>query len=457
MDQTEQQVAAGIRNLLAWAHAAQSAPIPAAVLHKAAIVIADNLAATVAAREEPEVRRVHAQLLEAGARAEATIFCGGARRTDRYSAALGNGIAGSWCELDEGYRLAPCHAGLYTVPVLLAEAEALGLTFEQTLRAAVISYEVTARFARCWVFPQLTLHPHPQTAAIGGAVASAVARGLDLKQLTDAVTSAATLITVGDYRHAVDGALVRNVWAAVGSTNGMRAAEWAQCGIGGLLRGPYAVYTELLGQAPAPEFLDRELGQEWAITQGYHKIHACCQSTHSAAEAVLDARGRMPSAKNEKNITRVTLETHRPGMSNRNPGTSLAAKFSFEHVVATALAHGHAGHAAFSAATLEAPRVKALREKVELVQYAPLLPRPHDRPARITLHFDDQSTLTTECLSARGGPDQPFSEAVIIGKIEHITADVYPHFLRPFRALLAAEPGAKEKSWPAVVQEITER
>ena len=144
-------------------------------------------------------------------------------------------------------------------------------------------------------------------------------------------------------------------------------------------------------------------------------------------------------------------------MSNRNPGTSLAAKFSFEPVVATALAHGHAGHAAFSAATLEAPRVKALREKVELVQYAPLLPRPHDRPARITLHFDDQSTLTTECLSARGGPDQPFSEAVIIGKIEHITADVYPHFLRPFRALLAAEPGAKEKSWPAVVQEITER
>jgi 2-methylcitrate dehydratase PrpD len=454
-NEADQKVATGIRDLLEWAHAAQTASIPEAVLRKAAIVIADNVAAMVAARAEPEVRCVHEQLLAAGGRGEAVIFCGGAKRTDRLSAALGNGIAGSWCELDEGYRLAPCHAGLYTLPALLAEAEALDLTVEETLRAAVVAYEVTARFARCWVFPQLALHPHPQTAAVGGAIASALARGLNVRQLTDAVTAAVTLITVGDYRHAVEGALVRNVWAAVGCTNGMRAADWAQCGIGGLLRGPYAVYTELLGQPPAPGFLAADLGREWAITQGYHKIHACCQSTHSAVEAMLEARARMPRDKDAGSIRRITLETHRPGMSNKQPVTTLAAKFSFEHVVATAHAYGHAGHEAFSAATLNEPRVKELREKVELVKYEPIPPRPHDRPARITLHFDDGSALTTECLSARGGPDQPFAEEVIIDKIGRITAGVYPNFFRPFRALLDGDSSVKAKRWSAIVREFT--
>ena len=454
--QAEQNVATGIRNLLAWAHANQIASIPDAILRKAALVIADNIAAMIAARAEPEVRRVHEKLLIAGAAKEATLFCGGAKRTDRFSAALGNGIAGSWCELDEGYRLAPCHAGLYTLPALLAEAEALDLTVEQTLRAAVVSYEVTARFARCWVFPQLMLHPHPQTAAIGGAIASALARGLDIKQITDAVTAAATLITVGDYRHAVEGALVRNVWAAVGSANGMRAVDWAQCGIGGMLRGPYAVYTELLGQSPAPDFLDADLGQEWAISNGYHKIHACCQSTHSAVEAMLQARERMLRNKVTKSIRRVTLETHRPGMSNKDPVSTLAAKFSFEHVVASAYVYGHAGHEAFSSATLMDSRVKELREKIELVKFEPPLPRPHDRPSRITLHFDDGSALTTECLSAPGGPDQPFSEEVIIDKIRAITADVYPNFLRPFRMILTGEAMMKTQRWSMVVREMTE-
>ena len=189
---------------------------------------------------------------------------------------------------------------------------------------------------------------------------------------------------------------------------------------------------------------------------GYHKIHACCQSTHSAVEAMLAARERMPRGKDASNITRVTLETHRPGMSNTAPVTTLAAKFSFEHVVATAHVHGHAGQEAFSAATLDDPQVKALREKIELVKYEPVLPRPHDRPARITLHFDDGSTLTTECLSARGGPDQPFPEAVILDKILHITAGAYPHFLHPFRALMDGDTGVRAQRWSRMVRQFTE-
>lgn len=448
-----QATADGIRELLAWAMALRPADIPPAVMRKAALIVADDVAAAVAAQDEPEVKRVHEQLLRDGARAQSALFRQGGARTDRISAALANGIAGSWCELDEGYRFAACHAGLYTLPALLAEAEARGLTIADVLFAAVVSYEVTARFARCWVFLAPGLHPHPQSAAIGGAIATALARNFDARLTLDAVTAASTLISPGDYQHAIDGALVRNVWAAVGTANGMRCADWAQCGIGGHAGSPYAIYTERLGQPPAPEALTASLGEEWAITRGYHKIHGCCQSTHSAVEATLAVRDAMPAGARAHDIRRIVLDTHRPGMTNKQPATTLAARFSFEHVVATAQVHGHARAEAFAATTLDDPIIGGLRERIELRRYEPILPRPHDRPARITFELTDGTSITRECLSAQGGPDRPFDEQVILDKIRHITELSCPRFAGTFEDLLGLDAAKVARPWRTLIEE----
>lgn len=454
-DAQRSQVEQGIRTLVEWAVAMKLEDIPRPVLRKATLIIADDLAAIVAARKEPEVERVHSQFLASGGRQEATIFRGGRPRTDRISAALANGIAGSWCELDEGYRLSSCHAGLYTLPALFADAEILGLSVAQMLRAAVLSYEITTRFARCWTFPQMTLHPHAQTAAIGGTAASGIARGLTAKQLLDAVTASATLVTVGDYRHAVEGALVRNVWAAVGCSNGMRAVDWALCGIGGMPGGPCTTFTNLLKQPPTPEHLTRNLGTEWAITNNFHKIHACCQSTHSAVEATLMALERMPAGKGPHDVERIVLETYRPEMSNLQPSTSLAAKFSFEHALATTQVHGHAGSEAFAAQTLADPLVARLRERVEIRIFEPLEPPPNDRPARVTLHLNDGRTVATECLSARGGPDRPFTEDMIIEKVDRLTRKVYPQLMPIMRSIMLLDEERMNTQWDAIVAEIT--
>lgn len=453
-DQARRDTERGVRELTDWAVAVGFEDIPSAVLTKAALVIADDLSAMIAARDEPEVKRAHDQLLGYGAARDVTVFRGGRPRTDRYSAALANGIAGSWCELDEGYRHASCHAGLYTLPALLAEAEIRDLKVRDVLRAAVLSYEITARFARAWPFPQLTLHPHPQTAAIGGAAAAGLARGFTAELFTDALTSAATLVTAGHFQHAIDGALVRNVWAAVGTSNGMRAADWAQCGIGGKLDGPFSAYTELLGQPPLPAALHERLGESWAITSGFHKIHACCQSTHSAVEAMLMAVQQMPQGKGAEDVERIVLETHRPGMSNRRPATTLAAKFSFEHALATTQVHRHARSEAFASDTLADPEVSRLRERVELRKFEPLPPRPNDRPARLTLHFTDGSTLVTQCLSAQGGPDRPFADEVIIDKIGEITRVVYPRLLPVMSSIMALDRERIDSRWGAVLSEI---
>ena len=62
-----------IAALIEWAVSVRYDDIPPAVLAKAGLVIADDLAAMIAARDEPEVRRVHDRLLGCVSAQEATV------------------------------------------------------------------------------------------------------------------------------------------------------------------------------------------------------------------------------------------------------------------------------------------------------------------------------------------------------------------------------------------------
>lgn len=452
-DLNREQTAQGIVDLTAWAASSQAREIPQAAIGKAAMVFADNLAALIAAQEEPEVQAIHKQLAGEDGGGYATIFSRGTPKAGRIAAALANGVACSWCELDEGYRLAPCHAGLLVQPALMAEAEVQDLRTGELLQAMAIAYEVTARIARCWVFPQLTLHPHPQTAAIGGAMAVAAARRFDAASFHAALTAASTLTTVGSFSHAVEGALVRNVWSAIGTVNGMRMADWVAMGIGGMKDSPWSVYTQLLGQAPNPPALTDGLGHEWAIAKGYHKIHACCQSTHSAVEAMVEARAALPAGTSHHDVAEIHLASHRPGMTNPDPPTSLAAKFSFAHVLATVLVHGHADQPAFSASVLNHPDIARLRHAVRLERFEPALPRPHDRPARLKLVLKDGREVHAQCLSARGGPDRPWAAGVIEHKIHQLTAPLSPRLADILLELIELPSDLLERPWRQILSE----
>ena len=133
-------IAEGLASLTRWSSTLRWSDIPPAIQRRAAVVLADDLAAIVAARDEPELIGLHDGMARSSGAAEATVFNARGQRLDRYSAATANGSAADWCELDEGYRRVICHAGLYCVPALLAEAEAIGAVGEDTLRALAIGY-----------------------------------------------------------------------------------------------------------------------------------------------------------------------------------------------------------------------------------------------------------------------------------------------------------------------------
>ena len=110
--------AAALERLTAWATDTGWRDIPEPVRRRAARVLIDDLSAIVAGRDEPEVGQLQDGMLRFAGPPEASLFNGRGARADRYTAAIANAASGCGCELDEGYRVTICHAGIYVLPAL---------------------------------------------------------------------------------------------------------------------------------------------------------------------------------------------------------------------------------------------------------------------------------------------------------------------------------------------------
>jgi 2-methylcitrate dehydratase PrpD len=407
--------------LLRWASHAATGDLPPAMRRRAALILVDDIAAMAVAADEPQVRETTLRLSQASKGREATVFAPGIGRLDRISAAVANGMAATWCELDEGLRSVPCHAGAYVLPALLAESEARGLTLSEVLARLAVAYEVVARVATAFPFASMRVHPHAAFATIGAACGAALARGADEKLLFSAVTGAASMIFAGPYAHAIDGALIRNAWTSAGAWIGLQSVDWAEAGIGGIAHGLYDVFVGCLGAGCVPEALTRDLGTVWVGAEGYHKVFACCQYAHSAIEATLELRERLAEkGRSPDDLREIRVETHPRGetLTTVEPPTVLAAKFSMPHALAASAVMGTGGQDAFAATTLDDPRIAELRRQVTLAPHPEIGPWPNDRPARVHWRFADGEVWSAERASARGGADRPFDEATLIAKIE---------------------------------------
>ena len=428
MEDQRQQAGTNMAALCRWAAGTEFEHIPETALRRAVAVIGDNLGAIVASRDEPEVALAQTRILEAAHRPEATVFRGGRRRAERTMAALANGIAGNGAQLDPGYRKSPCHAGLYIVPALLAEAEATGIPVSDVLRAVVISFEITTRVARSWPFGTEKLYPAAVFCSLGASAAVGVARRLSSDALLGVLGAAATLIHVGPFRHSVDGLLVCNAWAGSGAWCGMMAVDWAGMGFSGTGESLHDVYADVLGAQAQPMRLVEGLGEEWAIEYSFHKQYSSCQYTHSAIEASLALREELPAHRLPDAIAQIAVEASSLALSldNDEPENGLATRFSIQHAVAAPLVLGHSRPEAFGSAALASASIRSLRRKITLREFEPTLPPPHDRPARITITLDNGQQITRQCLSAKGGPDRPYSDEYLFGRLHTWLAPVYP-------------------------------
>ena len=442
---THNVATAGVDSLLSWASSAarrEAQALPPHVIRKALAVICDDIAAMVAASDEPEIQNVNALALSKASNGSSTLISAPTHHVGTEWAAIANAVAANWLELDGGYRLATCHGSLYTLPSAMAELESSGGTVGDLITALVCSYEVVTRVARAYRPPlPLAAHPHATLSPLGAAAAIAAARKLDDSTFADTVLSAATFSLNGPFSHAQQGATIRNGWAGAGAQLGFLAADFVQAGLSGSRTALHDTFGTSYGYPENTAALTDGLGDRYAIEDGYHKLYACCQYLHSSVEAAfaLTQSGLKDVAVSD--IVEVNVETHPLAreLTSKYPFTVLGGKFSLPHAVAAVLATGSFAPEVFSGEFLQDPTVQALRDKVRITEWTSLPEPPEDRPAKITVTLRDGSTREQAVLSAIGGSDRPLSQEQLISKFETLTASRHPHFASVAQTFIGSE------------------
>lgn len=415
--------------LFAWAaHFAATADdeLPDDVVQAALTIMCDDVAAMIAAQDEPEVSRLTDAAAEDRSAPEATVIGRPNTRVPRRRAGVANAIAANWTELDGGYRPATCHGSLYTLPTALAEVEARHGTVGDLLRGLVVGYETCTRIARVYRPPvPLVRHPHASLSPIGAAAALGAVRRLPSDQFAQTVLAAASMSLTGPFSHATQGATVRNVWAGAGVELGHLAADTVAAGV----TASRTVFDDVFAHAhtSAVDYaaFTAELGERFAVEDGYQKSYACCQYLHSTVEAAGQLAG-VPAAE----IVGIEVCTHPLAveLDNREPETTLAGRFSLPHAVATVLAHGSTGVAVFAADVLRDPDIARLRRLVTIETWQDTPEPPHDRPATVRIRLRDGSTRESTVWSAAGGPDRPLTRADLVRKFSATTGRRSPGF-----------------------------
>ncbi|MEO6623633.1 MAG: MmgE/PrpD family protein [Burkholderiaceae bacterium] len=428
------------------------ATLPAPVREQTAWILADTLAAMVGGSAEPELRALAARHAATG---PATLV-GLGRPAGTDAAALINGTAGTFLEMDEGNRFSRGHPAVHVIPAVLALCEERGASAPLFLSALVTGYEVGSRLgAASRLRP--AMHPHGTWGTVGAAAACARVAGLTGSAMREVINIGSSLSTATSKQTMLEGGLVRNVYAGLSNRSGLLALQLAESGFSGEHDGLTSVFGKIVSEQFDTTELMRGLGSEWHVLQNYFKLHSCCRFNHGTLDAIdrIAAAGALPAPEAIRDI-QVRTYNLAAELDGQSPHNTLAAKFSVPFAVATRIVHGNSALASFSWEAVRNPQVQALARKVT-VREDPAMTRrlPQERPARVEIHLADGGTLVGEAGVNRGDDASPYTRQELRGKFMDLCGRVWTpaHCTSVLDATLALAAGGESLAgWLALLR-----
>ena len=342
--------------------------ISAPARERARWVIADSIPVVAAGMQQPEMQRfVAKQLADAGAGTAWVIGTG--KRAGALDAALLNGTAGTWLELDEGNLFAKGHPGIQVVPAAVALAQVSGYSGDEVLRAVALGYEVSARISRAAQM-RLIFHPHGTYGVIGAAIAAGVLKGFNAAQMLELIQCAATMGMASSRQTLLDGATVRNIFTGHSGFMGLTAARLVECGFTGEIDGVGNAYGRgIYSDKFDPALAIEGLGSEWLIAKSYFKLHPIGRYAHSAIDALDDLLAKVPGGRLVPGeIEHIDVKAYMlaASLAGKNIVSSFGARFSVPFALASILYHGRSGLKSFDDAAVANAQVQALVQRVDV-------------------------------------------------------------------------------------------
>lgn len=386
----------------------RTADIPDEAIERTKLIVADCVAAIVGGNAEPEMQSLHTS---ANAQAAGpALILGTERLTSTSQAALINGTAGTFLEMDEGQTFSKGHPGMHTLPAALARAQALDVRGADFLAAVAIGYDVGARVG-IGSSLRLTMHPHGTWGTINATTAVARLTGYDADKMKTAINMGATLGLATSRKTMLEGGTIRNAFAGVSGQMGIMAGDLADAGFCGEVDGVAHVYGKVVSDTFNPNAVVEDLGERWEVTRNYFKMHSCCRFNHAALDALdivtRDAGGLLSAGKIERiEVTTYALAVE---LDDPEPRNTLAGKFSLPFSLATTIVNGSSGVASFTWDQIDRDDIRKLAAKV-IVREDPEMSAqlPARRPAKLTITLKDGTQLEAATETNRGDWSDPY-------------------------------------------------
>ena len=399
---------------------------PQAVVLRAKEVLADTLSVIAAGAQEGEVKSLTERLVDPKANQVASLI-GPGTRTEPLKAALINGTAGTFLELDEGNQFGRGHPGIHVVPAALAIAEEGHLSGEDLLTALVLGYEIGTRIGiACKI--RMSMHPHGTWGTVGAAVAVGKLMGYSEAGMREMINVSSSLGLATSRKTMLEGGTVRNVYSGVSNFMGVLAHQLVQSGFTGEADGLKTVYGSVASDTFSPEAMTEELGRRFEIARNYFKMHACCRYNHGTLDALEKIMAKKPLKAGE--IESVDVETYSLAaqLCDRNPQNMLAAKFSIPFAVATLIVHGRTDVGCFTPQAVRGDEVQALAKRVAVKEDPKLTAMmPARRPSRVRVTLKSGEKLEAEVTMNKGDFEDPYGPADLEKKYFSLADPVWGH------------------------------
>ena len=408
-----------LTTLAEFAASTQLNDISASARERARWVIADSIPVIAAGMQQPEMQAFVTRQL-AGAAPGAAWVIGAGKRAGALDAALLNGTAGTWLELDEGNLFAKGHPGIQVVPAAVALAQECGCGGAEVLRAVALGYEVSARISRAAQM-RLVLHPHGTYGVIGAGIAAGVLKRFNAAQMLELINCASTMGMASSRQTLLDGATVRNIFTGHSGYMGLTAARLVECGFTGEIDSVGNVYGKgVYSDKFDPQQAVAGLGSEWLIAQSYFKLHPIGRYAHSAIDALEDLLATVPGGTlSAVAIERIEVRAYMlaASLAGKNIVSSFGARFSVPFALASILYHGRSGLKSFDDTAVANPQVQALVQRVDLREDLSFTARyPQEQPVTMRIVMKNGAAYDGRCTITKGEPANPHTPADLTGK-----------------------------------------
>ncbi len=390
-------------------------------------IVADCIPVIAAGMQEPEMKAFAAKHLAKAGAGNASVI-GAGRRASALDAALLNGTAGTWLELDEGNLFAKGHPGIQVVPAAIALAQEMGSSGAELVLATTLGYELSSRVSRA-ANVKLSIHPHGTYGVIGAALAAGKLKRFDAAQMLELINVAATMGMATSRQTLLDGATVRNIFTGHSGYMGLTAARLVECGFTGEIDSVAAIYGKVLSETFDPQKVVAGLGTEWLVTQNYFKLHPTGRYAHSAIDALEDLLAKVPGGKlGDQEIERIEVRAYSLAamLAEKQVVSSFGARFSVPFALASILVHGRSGLASFNDAAVANPRVQALARKVDLREEPAYTARfPAEQPVDLKIAMRNGTVHAGQCIVTKGEPAKPHTPEELRAKFFELGEPVW--------------------------------